>query len=74
VGDRKVGLENNGALTIPANIVGNPSCQVPIGVVNDLPVGMQIMGRHHTDALLLDLAHVLERERPWALTAPLAPL
>jgi Asp-tRNA(Asn)/Glu-tRNA(Gln) amidotransferase A subunit family amidase len=35
---------------------------------------MQIMGRHHTDALLLDLAHVLERERPWALTAPLAPL
>ena len=59
VGDQLVGIENNGALTIPANIVGNPSISVPIGLVHDLPVGMQIMGRHHTDALLLDLALVV---------------
>jgi Asp-tRNA(Asn)/Glu-tRNA(Gln) amidotransferase A subunit family amidase len=64
---------NNGALTIPANIVGNPSCSVPVGTVDGLPVGMQIMGRHHSDALLLDLAGVVERERPWPLVAPSAP-
>ena len=64
---------NNGALTIPANIVGNPSCSVPVGAVDDLPVGMQIMGRHHSDATLLDLARVVEQERPWALVAPSAP-
>ncbi|MCC5950574.1 MAG: amidase [Acidimicrobiia bacterium] len=73
VGAERVGPENNGALTIPANIVGNPSCQVPIGQVDGLPVGMQIMGRHHEDALVLDLAHRFERERPWPLVAPTAP-
>jgi Asp-tRNA(Asn)/Glu-tRNA(Gln) amidotransferase A subunit family amidase len=30
VGDVKVGLENNGALTIPANIVGNPAISIPV--------------------------------------------
>jgi aspartyl-tRNA(Asn)/glutamyl-tRNA(Gln) amidotransferase subunit A len=66
-------IANNGALTIPANIVGNPSCSVPVGTVDGLPVGMQIMGRHHRDALVLDLARVVERERPWPLVAPDAP-
>jgi aspartyl-tRNA(Asn)/glutamyl-tRNA(Gln) amidotransferase subunit A len=73
VGDRKVGLGNNGALTIPANIVGNPAISIPAGFVDDLPVGLQIIARHHADAVLLDLALALERIRPWPLVAPLAP-
>lgn len=74
VGDRAVGPENNGALTIPANVVGNPAISIPAGTVRGLPVGMQIIGRHHHDALLLDLARVVERERPWPLVAPNAPV
>lgn len=74
VGGRPVGPENNGALTIPANIVGNPAISVPVEHLDGLPVGMQIIGRHHEDALLLDLAQVVERERPWPLVAPGAPL
>jgi Asp-tRNA(Asn)/Glu-tRNA(Gln) amidotransferase A subunit family amidase len=35
---------------------------------------MQIIGRHHEDALLLDLARVVEAERPWPLVAPNAPV
>jgi Asp-tRNA(Asn)/Glu-tRNA(Gln) amidotransferase A subunit family amidase len=73
VGDRSVGPENNGALTIPANVVGNPAVSIPVGQVGGLPVGMQVIGRHHEDALLLDLAAVAERERPWPLVAPGAP-
>lgn len=73
VAGRKVGLENNGALTIPANIVGNPAISIPVGVVDDLPVGMQIIARHHADQALFDLALTVERERPWPLVAPLAP-
>lgn len=73
VGDRKVGLENNGALTIPANIVGNPAVSIPVTPAFGLPVGMQIMARHHEDALLLDLALVAERTLPWALVAPGCP-
>lgn len=73
VGNVSVGPENNGALTIPANICGNPACSIPAGTVDGLPVGMQIIGRHHEDALLFDLAQVVERERPWPLVAPGAP-
>ncbi len=73
VGDQSVGPENNGALTIPANVVGNPAISIPAGTIDGLPVGIQVIGRHHEDALLLDLARVLERERPWPLVAPAAP-
>ncbi len=81
VGNASVGIENNLALTGPFNLVGNPSCSVPIGTVpywsddaaitpTPMPVGMQIVGRHHADAALLDLALAVERERPWPLVAP----
>jgi Asp-tRNA(Asn)/Glu-tRNA(Gln) amidotransferase A subunit family amidase len=70
VGDQSVGPENNGALTIPANVVGNPAISIPVGDAGGLPVGMQVIGRHHDDALLLDLAAVVERERPWPRVAP----
>jgi aspartyl-tRNA(Asn)/glutamyl-tRNA(Gln) amidotransferase subunit A len=74
VGNLSVGPENNGALTIPANISGNPACSIPAGTVDGLPVGLQIIGRHHEDALLLDLARIVEQERPWPLVAPNSPV
>jgi len=73
VGDLKVGPENNGALTIPANIVGNPAISIPITPVDGMPVGLQVIGRHHEDALLLDLALLAERTCPWPLVAPGSP-
>ena len=65
---------NNGALTIPANTTGNPAVAIPAGLVDGLPVSMQIIGRHHAEQLLLELGRVVERERPWPLVAPGAPL
>ena len=69
----EAGMGNNGALTIPANIFGSPGVSIPAGTVDGMPVGLQVMGRHHTEALLLDLALTAERERPWPLVAPGAP-
>ena len=47
---------------------------IPAGLVGGLPVSMQIIGRRHTEQLLLDLARVVELERPWPLVAPGAPV
>jgi aspartyl-tRNA(Asn)/glutamyl-tRNA(Gln) amidotransferase subunit A len=66
-------LGNNGALTIPANVFGSPAISIPVGSSRDLPVGMQVLARHHEEALLLDLALLVERERPWPLVAPGSP-
>jgi len=65
-------LSNNGALTFPANLAGNPAVSIPSGQMDELPVGLQVIGRHHEEQLLLDLSRVAEREFPWPLTAPIA--
>jgi aspartyl-tRNA(Asn)/glutamyl-tRNA(Gln) amidotransferase subunit A len=69
--DRALG--NNGALTIPANLTGCPAVSIPVGQVDGLPVGLQVIGRHHEEQLLLDLARIVEREQPWPLVATGAP-
>ncbi len=64
------GAGNNGVLTFPANIFGNPGISIPAGTVDGLPVGLQVMARHFAEPLLLDLALAFERSRPWPLVAP----
>jgi Asp-tRNA(Asn)/Glu-tRNA(Gln) amidotransferase A subunit family amidase len=63
-------MGNNGALTIPSNIYGNPAISIPIGTSRGLPIGMQVLAPHHREGWLLDLALIAERERPWPLVAP----
>lgn len=59
-----------GALTIISNVYGNPAVSIPIGTLRGLPIGMQVLAPHHTDALLFDVALAVERERPWPKVAP----
>src|SRR4051812_1145617 len=68
--ERFADLTTMGALTIPANLYGNPAVSIPAGTMDGLPVGIQVLARHHADALLLDLALAAERHRPWPLVAP----
>ncbi|MGP0032081.1 MAG: amidase [Acidimicrobiales bacterium] len=66
-------IMNNAALTAPSNLNGSPAVSLPAGLVDDLPVGLQVLAGHHREQLLLDLALVAERALPWPKVAPGSP-
>jgi aspartyl-tRNA(Asn)/glutamyl-tRNA(Gln) amidotransferase subunit A len=72
-GGIEAGVKNNGRLTFPANLHGNPAIAIPAGTLDGLPIGLQVVGRHYSEELLLDLALSVERGRPWPLVAPGSP-
>lgn len=57
--------------TIPANLAGIPGISIPCGFTRDnLPIGMQIMGKHFDEATLLKVARAFERETDYHLKRP----
>jgi aspartyl-tRNA(Asn)/glutamyl-tRNA(Gln) amidotransferase subunit A len=57
--------------TYPFNITGQPAITVPCGFTSEgLPIGLQIVGRWHADALVLRAAACFEAVAPWAAQKP----
>jgi len=56
--------------TLPANIAGNPAISVPCGFINNLPVGLQIIGRNLEEQRLLQIAALHESESSWSREVP----
>ncbi len=47
--------------TVPVNLAGVPALSMPVGFDNDLPVGLQIIGKHFSDFNILQLAKLIEK-------------
>ncbi|QWZ07797.1 hypothetical protein KRR39_20785 [Nocardioides panacis] len=57
-------LENLIRLVGPASLLGLPTLSVPCGLVEGLPVGMQIIGPARGEQSVLDVGHLLESTEP----------
>jgi len=57
--------------TVSANLTGLPALSVPAGLTTEqLPIGLQLIGRAFNEDFLLRLAHVYEQATPWHDTRP----
>lgn len=48
--------------TIPANLAGIPAISLPVGLLNNLPVGMQFLAKAFDEASLIKVASALEKK------------
>ena len=60
----------NDLYTIPANIAGNPALSMPCGFAEDLPVGLQLIGRPFEESTILGGAHAYEQLTDWHNALP----
>jgi aspartyl-tRNA(Asn)/glutamyl-tRNA(Gln) amidotransferase subunit A len=55
----------------PFNLTQQPAASVPCGfTAQGLPVGLQIVGARHSDALVMSAAQAFQDAQPWAGTRP----
>ena len=66
IGGRAVGPDDWACFTFPFNMTGQPASTVVAGwTAQGLPVGIQIVGGHLADALVLRASAAFERACPW---------
>jgi aspartyl-tRNA(Asn)/glutamyl-tRNA(Gln) amidotransferase subunit A len=68
--DDPVTMYLNDIYTIGANLAGLPAMSIPCGFIDELPVGLQIIGGHFAEAKLLNVANVYQRETDWHKRIP----
>jgi len=51
--------------TLAVNLAGLPGMSVPAGFVDNLPVGLQLIGKHFDESRLLNVAHQYQQLTPW---------
>jgi aspartyl-tRNA(Asn)/glutamyl-tRNA(Gln) amidotransferase subunit A len=69
-GDDPVAMYLEDIYTIATNLAGLPGMSVPCGLVDNKPVGLQIIGNYFDEALMLNLAHQYQQVTNWHSLAP----
>lgn len=56
--------------TVTANLAGNPGLAIPAGFIDDLPIGIQILGPQFSEQLLYRVGFAYEQENQWWKVKP----
>ncbi|MCB1616631.1 MAG: Asp-tRNA(Asn)/Glu-tRNA(Gln) amidotransferase subunit GatA [Pseudomonadales bacterium] len=64
-GDDPVAMYLEDIFTIATNLAGLPGLSIPAGLVDNKPVGLQMIGNYFDEALLLNAAHQFQLQTDW---------
>ncbi|MDA7842550.1 Asp-tRNA(Asn)/Glu-tRNA(Gln) amidotransferase subunit GatA [Methylophilaceae bacterium] len=56
--------------TISTNLAGLPGLSMPAGLMNELPVGIQLIGNYFSEAKLLNIANIFQMNTDWHNLSP----
>ena len=51
--------------TAPFDLTGHPAMSIPCGVIDGLPAGLMLVGRHLAEAAIYRAAYAFEQSRNW---------
>lgn len=69
-GDDPVKMYLEDIFTISTNLAGLPGMSLPAGLINKLPIGMQLIGNYFDEARMLNAAHQYQSVTDWHTLAP----
>ena len=73
IGDKKedpLKMYMQDVYTISTNLAGLPGLSMPGGLMNNLPVGIQLIGNYFSEAKLLNVAHIFQTNTNWHNLTP----
>lgn len=68
--DDPVSMYLSDIYTIAVNLAGLPGMSLPAGFVDNLPIGMQLIGKHFAEGRLLNVAHRYQQATDWHKRIP----
>ena len=73
IGDKKedpLKMYMQDVYTISTNLAGLPGLSMPAGLINNLPVGIQLIGNYFSEAKLLNIANLFQMNTDWHRLSP----
>ena len=56
--------------TVSTNLAGLPAISIPMGFKENMPLGLQIIGKHFDEENILRISHLYQKETDWHLMDP----
>jgi aspartyl-tRNA(Asn)/glutamyl-tRNA(Gln) amidotransferase subunit A len=69
-GDDPIQMYLEDLFTIPANLAGLPAMSIPNGMIDNKPIGLQLIGNFLDESRLLQAAHNFQISTDWHLKTP----